>query len=125
MFDPIQAGSAGKTGAPHFASTIYVYVWRFEIKAGHEVWFERIYGANGDWVRLFRLAEGYLSTELFKDLNRPGHYWTIDKWVSESSYETFRKAFISEFNQLDQSCEQLTENEFFLGRFVGLKAQTD
>ena len=124
MFDPVQAGKVVKTGPPHLTSTTFVYVWSFEVKAGQEGWFENAYGTDGDWVRLFRLGEGYLSTELLKDWNRPGHYWTIDKWVDESSYEAFRKAFASEFKQLDRSCEQLTESEFFLGRFAGLQAQT-
>ncbi len=95
----------------------YVAVWEFLVKPGSERTFEKVYGPEGDWVRLFRRAEGHLSTELYRDAKNAQRYLTVDRWVSLPSYEAFRLQFAEEHKLLDAACESLTEREMPLGAF--------
>ena len=36
----------------------YLYIWNFKVPAENEVEFQKKYGPEGDWVELFRKAEG-------------------------------------------------------------------
>jgi heme-degrading monooxygenase HmoA len=96
----------------------YVYVWRFQVRPGCEAQFEKTYGPNGEWVGLFGRAPGYLRTELLRDKTAPGRYLTIDYWESELSHRQFRQQFDSEFRQLDQLCEHMTDSEVLVGHFA-------
>ena len=60
----------------------YVTVWEFRVRPEAFEVFERIYGPDGDWVRLFQTAEGYVTTELNRDLRQAGRYVTLDFWTS-------------------------------------------
>lgn len=95
----------------------YLYLWKFQVISGKEDEFQQIYGSEGDWVRLFRQAEGYQQTLLLKDLDATGSYTTIDRWVSEAAYRAFRNRFSEEFEALDKRCEGLTHSEVQIGRF--------
>jgi heme-degrading monooxygenase HmoA len=99
----------------------YAYVWEFIVVPGHIASFERAYGPEGDWVRLFRRAPGYLRTELLKDTSRPGRYLTVDAWESRAHFETFRAQFASEFEALDAKCEGWTLSETEIGKFDALQ----
>jgi heme-degrading monooxygenase HmoA len=39
-------------------------IWRFRVQPGKLDAFERAYGPQGDWARLFARAEGFIATEL-------------------------------------------------------------
>jgi heme-degrading monooxygenase HmoA len=95
----------------------YVAVWEFLVKPGSEKTFEQVYGPEGDWVRLFRRAEGHLSTQLYRDAKTARRYLTVDCWVSVAAYEAFRRQFAEEHKLLDAACEALTEKETPLGSF--------
>lgn len=105
---------------PSPVSGHYVYVWTFLVKPGCESHFERTYGPAGEWVSLFEKAPGYLRTELLRDLAVAGRYLTIDYWESELSHQRFRRQFDSDFRQLDQRCEHLTDSEVLVGQFAVL-----
>jgi len=94
-----------------------VHVWEFQVRPGREVAFERHYGPDGSWARLFRSAEGYGGTVLLRDLERPGRYLTLDHWESERAYRAFRAAREQEYAALDAACEALTLTERAIGRF--------
>lgn len=64
----------------------YVYIWDFEVAPGCVPEFERIYGPEGEWVALFRKAEGYRSTRLLWDHERATRYLTIDEWDSSEAF---------------------------------------
>ena len=68
---------------------MYVIVWEYEVGPEHAAAFEALYGADGDWARLFRWAEGYVETRLYRDTARPMLYLTIDRWLSRAAYEAF------------------------------------
>lgn len=73
--------------------------------------FEQAYGVDGEWVKLFRRAPGYLRTELIRDRENPLRYLTIDSWESEDAYAAFRSQFSKEFAALDAKCAAWTTSE--------------
>ena len=93
------------------------YLWSIEVAPGRERDFERIYGPDGDWARLFAQAPGYLGTELLKDALRTGRYLTIDRWASGSAFESFKQEWKAEYAALDRACEALASSETPLGAF--------
>lgn len=96
---------------------MYVILWSFEVRPGAEGEFERTYGPDGDWARLFRGSPGYLNTELLRDVERRRHYSTIDRWASREAFETFQRAQRTAYETLDARCAPLRVNERLLGRF--------
>ena len=99
-------------------------VWEYQVKEGQVTEFERIYSAGGLWTKLFQKVQGYLGTELLQDLNDPGHYITLDRWISMQDYEAFLSEWKTEYAALDARCEGLTDQEFLLGRWELRSSET-
>ena len=97
-----------------------VILWEFRVRAGREAQFERCYGADGDWVRLFRRAEGYVGTTLLRDLATPGRYVVTDTWRDPAAYRAFKERHAEAYAALDLECTALTEDERCLGEFEPL-----
>ena len=95
----------------------YMYIWEYVVTPNRIPDFQRVYGSDGDWVRLFRSAPGYLRTELYHDCRNTNRFLTIDHWESPSSWESFRSRCATEFEQLDARCAELTQQETEIGRF--------
>ncbi|HVP42444.1 MAG TPA: antibiotic biosynthesis monooxygenase family protein [Terriglobales bacterium] len=98
----------------------YIVIWEFQVRPGAEVEFERVYGRDGDWARLFRQAEGFIRTELLRDHEVRGRYLVLDHWGSAAQYDAFRAAHAAEYAALDQRCEALTLREARIGSFSEL-----
>ena len=96
---------------------MFVILWEFEVKPGSEPVFERVYGPQGDWVRLFRSDPHYRKTRLLQDTSRPGIYCTMDFWDSAVAYEKFKSAQRQAYHALDQATQGLTLRERHLGSF--------
>jgi len=96
---------------------VYWVVWSFDVKVEQAKAFERAYGPDGDWERLFSRAPGYVGTELRRETDRRGHYLTIDRWHTRADYERFKEAFATQFQMLDVRCARLTESEKKVGDF--------
>jgi heme-degrading monooxygenase HmoA len=96
---------------------VYWVVWSFDVKVEQVKAFERAYGPDGEWERLFRLAPGYAGTELRQETDRRGHYLTIDRWNSRADYERFKDTFSTQYQMLDVRCARLTEIEKKVGDF--------
>ena len=92
-------------------------LWEFRVRAGREAEFERRYGADGDWVRLFRNGEGYVGTTLLRDRATPGRYVVTDTWRDAAAYRAFKQRQASAYAALDLECTALTEDERCLGEF--------
>ena len=90
---------------------MYRIVWMYDVEPESEAVFERVYGAEGEWVRLFRSARGYLGTELFRSSATAGRYVTIDDWASLTAYEAFRGRNAGAYAELDARCDSLTQTE--------------
>jgi len=98
----------------------YLVLWEFRPRTGSEVRFEQTYGSDGLWARLFKNGEGYIATELNRDLKDPGRYITLDFWTSRKAYDSFRATHSAEYEAIDRQCESLTEYEKQLGAFERL-----
>lgn len=94
---------------------MYRIVWEFEADPGRVADFEREYGPEGSWVRLFREGNGYLGTELFRSVSRPSRFVTVDRWSTHAAYQAFRAARARDYAALDQRCAGLTRLEELLG----------
>ena len=97
---------------------MYLLVWEFRVPAARQADFERVYGADGDWVQLFRRGAGYLGSELARDTADPLRYLTVDRWTAREAYDAFRAAHAADYGALDRSCEALTAAETPIGAFL-------
>jgi quinol monooxygenase YgiN len=95
----------------------YVFMWEFEVRPEHEAAFREAYGPDGAWVALFRQAPGFVSTDLYRDRDRPLRFLTVDTWESEAAHDAFRRRFGDAYAQLDAAGARLTRRETPLGRF--------
>lgn len=98
----------------------YLIVWEFRPKLGAEQAFEQAYGPRGVWARLFEQGDGFVTTELNRDVKDPKRYLTLDLWESKEAYERFHSQHRGEYRAIDAACEGLTEQETELGRFERL-----
>jgi hypothetical protein len=98
---------------------MFTTVWEFEVPEVRRAEFERIYGPDGEWVRLFRQGGGFRETVLFRDVNRPGTYLTLDRWTSRAAYEEFRIVHAAAYAAMDETTAGLTTSELHLGTFYG------
>jgi heme-degrading monooxygenase HmoA len=100
----------------------YVVVWEFRPKPGREKGFEQVYGSRGRWAKFLQRGEGYIRTELNRDLKDGSRYLTLDFWVSEEHYERLREVYAAEYEAIGRECQGLTEMERETGRFARVRA---
>ena len=91
--------------------------WEFKIKPGAEAEFLARYGPDGAWAKLFRKSDGYIRTELLRDVAQERRFVTLDYWKSAEEYSKFRQEYLAEYDRLDKELERLTEDERRLGVF--------
>lgn len=96
----------------------YATLWEFTVATARQAEFEAHYGPDGSWSRLFRLADGYLGTELLRDRANSLRYLTIDRWESREAWQAFRRAHGTEYERLDRELETLTTHEAPLGEYA-------
>jgi hypothetical protein len=96
---------------------LFVTLWEFEVKSGSEELFERTYGPDGEWARLFQRDARYGGTRLLRDLGAARVYVTMDSWESRAAYEEFRETFAAGYEELDRECRALTARERHLGEY--------
>ncbi len=96
----------------------YLIIWEYRVRAGMEKRFEKVYKSDGDWAQLFSQHQSYMSTELIHNLKAARTYLTLDFWESQAAYEEFRGQHLTEYKALDEKCEEMTEHEREIGRFV-------
>ena len=103
--------------------TGYAYIWEYLVRSDSVGEFETLYGSVGTWADLFSQHDGYVRTELHRDIQMPGRYVTVDYWRSEEAFTAFREAFASDFEALDKRCEKLTIEERHLGEFSPVRQE--
>ena len=89
-------------------------VFAYDVDPAARPDFERVYGADGEWARYFRGAEGYLGTELLLG----DSYLLIDRWASEEAYDAFLTANAEEYGRRNREASRLYRAERVIGRFV-------
>ena len=70
-------------------------VFRYEVRDPEA--FERAYGPEGEWAEFFKRGDGYIGTELLRDLDEPDRYLVIDRWVTAAAYNDFLAAYNDEY----------------------------
>jgi len=96
---------------------LYVIIWEFVVRPERAAQFERAYGTNGDWAKLFARSTEYRGTELLRDRETAGRYLTIDRWTTREAYEAFRRQWEADYRALDAAGEGLTVDEVPRGEF--------
>ena len=85
-----------------------VRVWTYVVPAEAAADFEREYGSGGAWAELFSRADGYLGTQLFRAVQAPDQYLTLDRFVDDRAWRSFLTAYGGEYAQLDARLARLT-----------------
>ena len=97
---------------------MFVILWEFEVKPGSEHRFEKAYGPQGAWARLFLRDAHFRGTQLLPDSSRPLCYFTLDFWDSQAAYRDFLAANKAAYDAVDRSNEELTLRERHILSFV-------
>ena len=88
-----------------------VRVWRYQVAPGREAEFERVYGSDGDWARVFARSEGFLGTRLYRDVEAPDTYLTVDQLDDAEAWSRFLEAHRDAYEAPDRRCGSLTVAE--------------
>ena len=95
---------------------IYV-LWEFIVPPVQRAAFEAAYKPDGVWATLFRRDPAYHETVLIQDSEQVGRYLTVDVWEDKDSYLRFKDRFATEYERIDEECEELTASERRVGIF--------
>jgi heme-degrading monooxygenase HmoA len=93
-------------------------VWESVVKAGAVDQFERAYGTQGPWTRLFRAYPGYQGTTLLRGIDNPRRYLTIDFWETPGHRKRMLTQARARYSTLDRAFADLTESEYEIGTFT-------
>jgi heme-degrading monooxygenase HmoA len=96
---------------------MFVRLWEYEVPVATQSEFEAIYDSKGDWALLFRQAEGFIETELLKEVSCLDRYLIIDRWRSRAHFHSFQNRFAHQYEGLDKRCETLKLAERLIGEF--------
>jgi heme-degrading monooxygenase HmoA len=94
-----------------------ILVWEFHVRPERLSEFLSAYSPGGDWDRLFKRGEGYISTELVRDERDETRFLTLDRWESREARDRFLTRFREEYDALDRRCEDFTLEETPVGDF--------
>ena len=90
-------------------------VFSYEVRDTEE--FERAYGAEGEWAQFFKQGQGYIGTELLRDVEAPGRYLVVDRWESADAYNAFASEQRDEYMRRVDDTRFYYEQELRLGTF--------
>jgi heme-degrading monooxygenase HmoA len=79
--------------------------------------FERAYGPDGDWAEFFGGGQGYVGTELLRDVENPGRYLVIDRWDSREAYQSFVEQHREEYMRRVDESAFYYDSELRIGTF--------
>jgi heme-degrading monooxygenase HmoA len=103
-------------------TNMILIAWEFQVREDRVHEFERHYGPQGTWARLFERSPEFRGTRLFRDPEAESRYLTIDCWTSDEAFAGFKKKFAREYQELDRACEALTVKERRFDRVSGQSA---
>jgi hypothetical protein len=88
-----------------------VRVWEYEVVPGRDAEFERLYGSAGAWAQLFARSASHVSTELYRGVDQPGRYLTVDRFSDTDGWQRFLSEHGGDYTELDSRCAQLTTSQ--------------
>ncbi|WP_286830787.1 MULTISPECIES: antibiotic biosynthesis monooxygenase family protein [Kordiimonas] len=89
---------------------MYATTWQYRVRPEHVDTFREVYGAKGDWARLFARHPGFRGTRLYQDLDNPAGFVTVDVWQDEAAFLDFKRLYGAAYQALDD-------------RFIGMSEQ--
>jgi heme-degrading monooxygenase HmoA len=89
----------------------------FSYQARDPAEFERVYGPDGEWAAFFRGGDGYVGTELLRDVEVAGRYLVIDRWESREAYQGFVEGNRNEYMRRVDETAFHHDQELRLGTF--------
>ena len=95
-----------------------VLVFSYEARDPAE--FEHVYGPEGEWAQFFRQGDGYVGTELLRDVETAGRYLVVDRWESADAYNAFAEANRAEYVARVDDTRVYYDQELRLGTFENL-----
>jgi hypothetical protein len=95
-------------------------MWQFDVKHGRETEFEQLYGVDGEWTALNRLARPYLGSSFLRDQNRPARYIVVEYWSEMVVYEEHRTYRSDAIASLEERSRALVDSVEPLGIFTAL-----
>jgi|SRR5208283_4700590 len=93
-------------------------LWQFRAKPTKTGDFRRNYSGAGEWAKLFGRSEEYQGTILLQDTSDPLVFVAIDRWARRDSFTRFREQYGHDYEQLDEQCRELTDQETLIGVFT-------
>jgi hypothetical protein len=85
-----------------------VRVWRYDVPADLREEFEREYGPDGSWARLFTASPGFVATSLYVEVGSPTHYLTVDRFATHDAWLQFRAQHQEAYEDLGRRLRHLT-----------------
>jgi len=76
-----------------------------------------VYGPEGAWAAFFRVGDGYIGTELLRDVEQPGRYFVVDRWQTRDDYNRFVEQHREEYMRRVDETAFLYRQELRLGTF--------
>jgi heme-degrading monooxygenase HmoA len=86
--------------------------------------FERAYGPDGDWATFFGQADGYIGTELLRDVKERERYLVIDRWETADAYNVFLGEHRDEYMRRSDESAALYVQELRFGTLENLWPST-
>jgi heme-degrading monooxygenase HmoA len=93
-------------------------VFRYEVRDPGA--FEGVYGPEGEWAHFFRSGEGYIGTELLRDVDEPDRYLVVDRWESVDDYNAFLSMHQAEYLRRSDEAQFHYIQELRFGTFENI-----
>ncbi len=90
---------------------MWIRVWEYDVVPSARAEFERAYGPDGAWARLFASSSGFRGTELFASSTSPDRDLTIDRVDDAAAWDDLQATKGEEYRRLDAELEHLTTGQ--------------
>ena len=88
-----------------------VRVWRYDVPPDVREEFEREYGPDGSWARLFAASPGFVATSLYVDVGSPTSYLTVDRFANDEAWQQFRTEHDAAYREVGRRLQHLTTRQ--------------
>lgn len=95
-------------------------VWQFEVRAGREDDFERLYGADGEWSALSRRSRSFLGSSFLREETPEPRYLLIEYWSEMLVLERHRREVRDDVEELERRRDEMVTRTSPLGVFRAL-----
>lgn len=86
---------------------MYARVWDYDVESAQVEAFVAAYGAAGAWTQLFERTTGYAGTQLFRDVDQPNRFLTVDRWTDAACWQAFLDGWGDQYRELDRQLSRL------------------